>query len=294
MPQGVQWAGHTAFERGHGRWERRVGRSRFTHLWTSGVTAKIAAQRGAAGRGALVAGARAQAARRRAVRQIANQRVGGFLGIELKFLDCAWNGVALVAPTDWTGAELQPSSGCTNALSVPAQAVTEQARDGRRYTLKSCFVTGTIDFAPSMDDDDAEQSIVVFLALVHDKQTNGAAIDSEKVYLNNSNSALVATSPLRNLQFSTRFNVLATATLECGMNSFNDATGAAGTASGTQIPECRMPFKLSWTGDQRVECTNTTADVASVADHSFHLIGVAQSTVYTPKVYAQSRCRFVG
>lgn len=61
------------------------------------------------------------------------------LGIETKFLDTAWNGVAINASTDGAGGELQPSTGCTDCISVPAQGDGESQRDGRKYCVKSIF-----------------------------------------------------------------------------------------------------------------------------------------------------------
>jgi len=95
-----------------------------------------------------------------------NLRTGGFIGIELKFLDCAWNGVTVSSSTDGASGELQPSSGCTGAISVPAQGNAEQSRDGRRYTIKSIWVSGVVATTAISDEDDVSDLYGYFFALV--------------------------------------------------------------------------------------------------------------------------------
>lgn len=53
-------------------------------------------------------------------------------------------------------------------------------------------------------------------------------------------------------------------------------------------------FNLSFSGDIPVTFTNTTADVANVADNSLHLIGFCTSTNFGPTLSYNSRMRFVG
>ena len=83
-----------------------------------------------------------------------NVRTGGFLGIELKFLDCAWNSVTINTSTDGSSGELQPSSGCTSAISVPAQGDGESQRDGRKYTIKSMWLNGIVEMTPLANQSD--------------------------------------------------------------------------------------------------------------------------------------------
>ncbi len=219
-----------------------------------------------------------------------NPRTAGFLGIELKFLDCAFNGVVLTAPTDATGGELQPSTGCTNALSVPAQGVGEQQRDGRAFTLKSMYINGVIDWVALPDQADATEPPGVFIALVLDTQTNAAAINSEDVFDNPGTSAQTAITPLRNLENSKRFRVVDSVYLEAPQVA--SQTDGASTASYIPWGKCR--FKLAWSGEIRCDTKGTTADVASVTDNSFHLIGYSSTTNFTPSLFALSRARFVG
>ncbi len=217
-------------------------------------------------------------------------RTGGFLGIELKFLDCPLNGIAVPSPTDATGGELQPSSGCTNALSVPVQGVGEQERDGRAYTIKNMYINGTLDWTVVTDQADSVEAVSVYLALVLDTQTNAAAINSEDVFVNPGSTGVTGVTPLRNLENSKRFRVVDSVYLE--PQQINSMTDGASTSS--QIPWGKCMFKLSWSGNMKVNTKGTTADVASCTDNSFHLIGFSTGTSFVPKVFALSRCRFVG
>lgn len=113
---------------------------------------------------------RAAAGRSRAVkaakRSLANSRTGGYIGIEYKFLDCAWNAVVLNTSTDGSSGEMQPSTGCTDAISVPAQGNGESNRDGRKYCIKSVWVSGIIDSTALTDQANATEMQGWFFALV--------------------------------------------------------------------------------------------------------------------------------
>ncbi len=220
-----------------------------------------------------------------------NLRIGGFLGIEKKFLDCAWNGVALTASTDGAGGELQPASGCTNAISIPAQGDGESQRDGRKYTLKSAYINGEIALTGLNDQPNGIQLPSIFLALVLDTQANGATVTSENVYINPGTSGeTMLPKPFRNLQNTKRFRVLDSTTVEC--KDIYSTVDGANTAS---IQQGQRPkFELSWNGSLVCDSTGTTADVASASDNALHLIGYTDTTLSTPVVYGKSRIRFFG
>lgn len=221
-----------------------------------------------------------------------NIRYGGFSGLERKFLDCAWNGVALATGgSDASGGELQPSTGCTNAISVPAQGDGESNRDGRRYNIKSCFFSGVIDHAPRADQPDADDVGGYFFALVLDLQANGSTIASEDVYVNpGTSAACILPTPLRNLENSQRFRILDSKYIS-PRGSYGVTDGASTASLNHQQ---KIPVSLSWSGDIGVTCTGTTADVASVSDHALHIIAYAESTAYTPTFFGKSRLRFTG
>ncbi len=227
---------------------------------------------------------------RRRIAAAANPRTGGFSGIEVKFLDCAWNQVNVGSDNGWASCELAPSTGCTACISCPSQGDGESQRDGRRFVIKSVYVTGCIDNAASSDQADMLQTPGVFLALVLDMQANKTTIASEDVYVNNSTGTIAGAHPLRNLQNVSRFKIL-DSTYKVGVPV---VAGTDGASTNSMMPSYRQPVKLSWSGDIAVNTTGTTADVASVADNAIHVVACAEDTTYTPQFVGQSRVRFVG
>ena len=67
-----------------------------------------------------------------------------FTGIapELNYLDCAKTLSALTAPTDCSGGEMNPTTGCTGCLSAPSQGDAYNQRDGSKITIKSILIQG--------------------------------------------------------------------------------------------------------------------------------------------------------
>lgn len=234
--------------------------------------------------------ARPGAFRRPRGRSRRNTRTGGFLGIELKFLDCAWNAVTINSSSDGAGGELQPSSGCTDAISVPQQGDGESQRDGRKYAIKSVWVSGTIDTTPKEDQGDMLETAGTFFALVLDTQANGSTVNSEDVYLNPSSGTLaMLPQPLRNLQNSKRFRILATKYVPPG----GVVAGTDGTNTNSLNVQNAMCVSLNWKGEIICDSTGTTADVASAADNAIHLICYSGG-LYSKKFTGKSRVRFVG
>jgi len=129
----------------------------------------------------------------------------------------------------------------------------------------------------------------VYIALVLDKQTNAAQADSELVFTNPGASAVTAASPLRNMQYTSRFEVLDSVCLEIEQPQ--------ATYDGTNLEQAgsRTPFKLSWTGDLMTQYVGTAATVASIQDNSLHVIAYAgPDLTAAPVISYNSRVRFVG
>lgn len=249
------------------------------------------AARGAAARAATRALARVRDVEMSAAARYRrrNIRTAGYLGIERKFLDVYASDVAIPAPTDATGAEMQPEGGCTGCLSAPAQGDGEQQRDGRKITLKSCFVNFTVRGSVASDQADVKAAPQVFVALVQDTQANGATVVSEQVFSNPNDTAYVNTYPLRNLQYSARYRVLDHKTVNMApCYAINDAAATGSLVCSEQTGT------LNWKGNMPVTFTGTTADVANVTDNAFHIIAYSTTTNFNPVISYCSRVRFVG
>lgn len=226
----------------------------------------------------------------RAVRRLLSMRSGGYYGEELKFLDCYWSNVNLPFTNDASSCEIQPTTGCTQAISVPAQGDTGSERVGRQYLIRSAMVSGSVHYTSDGDLPDPYQNNGCFAALVLDTQANGATIVSENVYTNAGGSgAQVMPRPLRNLAYSKRYRILDSKYIPpTNMYAFNDSatTGSIGSQTSS-------PFTLSWKGKILCNCSGTTANVSSVTDNAIHLL-VFNAGGLNKSFYGKSRVRFVG
>lgn len=218
----------------------------------------------------------------------------GTLGVEKKFLDCAANNLALVSSAGQSTQELNPTTGCTNCLSAPAQGDGASNRDGAKIIGKSLQITGIVGMPAQTNQTLTDTTPIIYLAVVLDMQTNGGTatgIDSENVYQNvGANSNLCAT-PLRNMSFSTRYQVLKLKKIRLPVPSV--------TWDGTNIEQAgvTVPFDIYLNLKNlpiKFTSGSTTADVSSVIDNSLHLIGGSSDQGGLPVIYYQSRFRFIG
>lgn len=216
------------------------------------------------------------------------------LAAESKFLDVAWNNVTIPAATAGaTGLEIQPSTGCTNAISVPAQGDGESERDGRKYVITSVWCSGSVDTTPASDQADVGEAYDYYFALVLDTQTNGAAINSEDVFVNpGTDGRAMLPQPLRNLQNSKRFRILASQQVKVP----GTYSGSDGTNTMSLSHQVAPVISLSWRGKIVCDSLSTTANVTSAADNSIHLIGFvgAASAGGSFTLQGKSRIRFQG
>ncbi len=219
-------------------------------------------------------------------RRRSNARTGGFLGIEVKFYDTALVGATLTAPTDATAGEHNPSA--TLNFCTMAQGDGESQRDGRKALVKSVYVTGMISVAALINQTALKEQPVVYIALVHDKQTNGAQIVSEEVFANPAGSNITATSPLRNLQHSSRFTVLDRTTVILPQQE------ASYDGSNLELGGTMTPFMLSWKGAMPITYDGTTSAVANITDNSIQLIAWCNTVGQIPLLSYNARTRFVG
>ncbi len=221
----------------------------------------------------------------------ANPRIGGFLGIELKFYDQKLIQSALTAPTDATGGEHDPSA--TIVLNTVTQGDGESQRDGRKITMRSIYIDGVIDCAKQAGQGSADNATGIFIALVLDTQTNGATISSEQVFLNPGANAITAATPFRNLQFTKRFKVLATRRFI--MQDANIANATSFSAdNGIIAGGIQKRFKIFKKLVLETQYSGTTETVANITDNSLHVIAFCTDTGMAPKISYSCRLRYVG
>ncbi len=215
-----------------------------------------------------------------------NQRTAGFLGIELKFYDQSLIDSALTSPTAGAGGEHDPSG--TVLLNTVTQGDGEQQRDGRKIMMKSISVVGVIEQLSQANQAAGFVAPNFFVALVLDKQTNGATINSEDVYINPGGNAITATSPLRNLQQISRFKVLKLIKLVAPLIQM--------TYDGTNIEVggYTLPFRMDVKLEVPVTYSASTETVANIVDNSLHVIAYASNIGGAPQMSYNSRLRFVG
>jgi len=219
-----------------------------------------------------------------------NRATRGFLGVERKFYDNGLLAQAIVAGTDASGAELDPSA--TSMISTPAQGDGEQNRDGKQIACLYLELNGVINIPAVEDVANPIQPVAVYLAVVLDTQTNAAQLNSEDVFKNTAGNALTAASPLKNLLFGKRFRILKSQQFPFPM--------VQNSVEGDNLHSCTGQQKhFKWFIPLRGLKINfnggTTASIVNVIDNSIHVIGYCSNvTSITPSLSYNSRLRFMG
>lgn len=222
------------------------------------------------------------------VNVVANPRIGGYLGIEKKFLDSSAS-LTVASPTDCTGAEADPTTlNCLNGIS---QGDGESNRDGKNYIIKGITFDGVVyrNQLAGQANINATVSTFTTVAIVLDTQTNGAQLNSEDVYTNPSAAANGNSDLLRNLQYSKRFKVLKKWVCVDPMGPMFTHNGATYDIGGTA-------HNISFYADNldiKVSCTGTGNTVSSIVDNSLHVVAFTSGVNLVTLRY-NARIRFVG
>lgn len=230
---------------------------------------------------------KAQPSKRKAKRSrvAKNARTGGFIGAEVKFKDETREADLQTAATA-AGAIIDPSSEmCLNGI---AQGDGEDQRDGRRYSVTSLHIRGYVLFGAQAGS--GVTSDHVRLLLVQDTQTNAAQMTAANVLDTAITAVNLQTVLFRNLEYTKRFRVLKDITV------YKPTTGLAGnqpTSGDVESNGCTLPIQIdhSFKSPIKVTCTGTSNTVASIADNSFHVIGISLNS--GNKFRYVSRVRFV-
>ncbi len=205
----------------------------------------------------------------------ANLRTGGFLGMELKFID---TGIASETVTSaW--AVLDPA---LTSLAPIAQGNGMSNRDGIKAIIKSVFIHGQAIWD---QDTVMDQPGPMRIVLVQDQQTNGAVLSPGDVMVTGGLGQQI--SAFRNLQYTQRFKVLKEVwinppTFQAEGNGTNSKLGGAFVPFVMHVPNLNM----------KVQYKGTTGAITDITDNSLHLM-VCYGGTRPAELQYKVRCRFL-
>lgn len=225
------------------------------------------------------------APRKRAyARRPANTRTGGYIGLELKFNDTENTGENV--GTGWTN--VNPAA--PNCISAVAQGDGPSDRDGRVYHIKSLHVHGTMLTDQHLLQGAPLSDIYCRIAIVWDKQTNGAAFDPDDVFETTSTDPLFARRKLEN---SKRFTVLYDKNLVLRRTETALAVGNSNTFSyGVRVTP--FTFNKFFKRPIKVNTNGTTKTIGVMTDNSIHVIAVSTAGSAATQITYNTRIRFCG
>lgn len=210
------------------------------------------------------------ARRRRSAILRSNMRTGGLMNLEMKHFDSGVSSTSLVAGV--TSGEMDPTS--LDCLNCPAQGDNNSERIGNKITIKKITVRGFLTRGGSTVavGNPMPLSIKCVVALVLDKQTNGAQLNAENVYLPTGSLTGSTTNMLRDPEFLERFQVLRqfVYVLPAGSAAQDTAggniqSGGTGTHFDFFVDKLNIPVRFN----------GTTSVVGSIVNNSLHIIAFA-------------------
>lgn len=254
-------------------WYRRGGRLRRRPRWRRGGYRRG----GRAGMGAYMGRQR----RRRAALRRRNWRSAGLLGLEFKAFDTVYAATAL--STALQGAEAETTS---YGLCCPTEGNAFDERDGRKILIKTIQMNGSVYRIQASEQDDVRQSAVVMVAVVQDRQTNGAQAQAEQCFdeTPGDDGEPLAFKKMIN---SKRFKILWRRVF-----TLTDMVAMTDAANQASICGNRRNFKIYKRVNIPVNFVATNGNVADILDNSIHVFACA-SSAGCMLIY-NSRVRFVG
>lgn len=227
---------------------------------------------------------------RQIARQMVNQRTGGFVGIELKFLDLARNAVTPGNNANMTGGTIDNTTvDCLNAMQ---EGNNQSTRIGRRITMKNIQIRGLVVWNSLLAETVPAIFHPVYIAVVLDTQNNSkAGLSSEEVFTNPGLSLDLISNPLRNLEYSSRYKVLKWTRVTRQVTGF----GVQETPTPDTFPVagCEVPFTMFINlNNLQVLYNANNGNSTDITDNALHLVAFCRGSDAT--VSWCSRLRFVG
>lgn len=226
----------------------------------------------------------------------ANMETRGRLGIELKYLDTQLAGSISATTADLTLSNYDPAVLlCLNGI---AQGSGSTERDGRQVKVLSIQIDGHIEVSPSAVQYLAgEGSPFVKVILVRDRSNNGTATQpAGNVVFNSTGDADTNVHARPNLDYSRRFDILATKTVNLADNTLMYDSAAPRYAQRGR----RFPFRIYKRVNDVVNHKGITGNLGDIVDVAYHLFVLRSngftsiSTLEAPQINYVSRVRFVG
>ena len=211
-------------------------------------------------------------------------------GQEWKYLDRSYGPTGVSITAAMSGAEADPSS--VNCLNSTGTGDGGSNRNGRLIFMKSIHVSGIVQYYWSGGTvTQVDRNPIVAIWLVHDRQTNGAQLNSEDVFVNPLANAVTNICAFRNLDYEQRFDVLHKELIVMKQTNIETVGGGGGVKGGANTVPFNFIVRLR---DMPVTFTDTGANVTSISDNSLHLVAVADCNgQILPQLAYNSRLRFV-
>lgn len=199
----------------------------------------------------------------------ANARVGGFQGVEKKFVDVYFSDASLEASI-----ALSLHDPVGDQLIAITQGAGENSRIGRQCTITNLRITGQMKMA---DEAGLGHDAVVRILIVRDKQTNNAQMTAVSV-LQTGAPGGQGWQSYRNLEQVRRFDILYDKLYVL------KRTAGAGNGTTNDVAGVRVPFKINLKLNDQVNYKDALGTVASVADVSYHLMAIASTPSFADEI----------
>lgn len=183
-------------------------------------------------------------------------------------------------------------------LFCPIRGDAYDRRDGKSVIVKSWHVKVSLQVLPIDNGTKIPEGITVFLALIHDKQTNGSLCSPSNIFVNPSGSQNLLMCLQRNPLFGDRFDVLRSERVDMTPQDFEvlDILTPDQTASLGRWEHVEYFIPL----DIRVNFLENSGQIQDILDSSFHVYAVRTphnavlAENYAPcRIVFTSRFRFV-
>lgn len=215
-----------------------------------------------------------------------NKRTGGFMGLELKFVDFTHADAALTVNGNVADGEQDNATTlCWNAM---VEGTGESERLGRFISMKSVSLKGQIEIGSQEALGSPPHTEVFSIYLILDKQANGAVANSEDVFTNPaSTNADGLTSMFINMENTDRFQILDSTRVFLKPEFVLD--GEAPTTFASIALRGTFNLKYRWNRGKKVLFEGTGGTIANIRDNAVHLMIFS---TFAASLVVNGRCRY--